>query len=116
MKYIDYSTFVKLYGEAQKKTNLDLFIAESGQQDWMIDFGPSGAFKTMEEIFFLSKSSLAEIRKRYGYSRVGLSRKYCIPARTLQGWDDGNRTAPEYVTLMLCYTLFLDAINCKDFN
>lgn len=116
MKYIDYATFVKLYGEAKESSNLDLFIAERGWQDWMNSFGPSGIFKIMEGIFFLSKSSLAEIRKKYGYSRVGLSRKYYIPARTLQGWDDGSRTAPEYVTLMLYYTLFLDAVNKEDEN
>lgn len=111
MIYMDYSTFARLYSEAMESDSLDLYIGERGFQEWMNNFRIDQVGDILKTIFFLSKASLKEIREKYGYSRLALSRKYYIPARTLQEWENGNRTAPPYVTTMLYYTFFLDSIN-----
>lgn len=111
MKYMRFETFLKLYGEAVESGSLDLFISERGWQEWMNDFKISEIIKISEEIYFMAHSSLSEIRKKYNFSRAGLSRKYYIPARTLQDWENGTRKAPAYVISMLYYTLLLDIIN-----
>lgn len=117
MKYINYSTFVRLYGEAIKSSNLDLFVSERGwQEEWMGDLEITEIINILEKIYFLANSSLPEIRKNYNYSRSALSRKYYIPYRTLQDWEKGARIAPAYVTTMLYYTLLLDSINNPEGN
>ena len=41
------------------------------------------------------------IRKILGISRAEFSRRYGIPTRTLEEWDAGRRTPPEYVVSLL---------------
>ena len=109
---IDLKTFSTLYSEAVASDSLDFFISERGwQQDWMDGIGISKIVKILEEIFFLAHSGLRQIREKYGYSRVAFSRAFYIPSNTLLCWENGSRTAPPYVTILLYYALFLDAIN-----
>lgn len=42
-----------------------------------------------------------EIRAILGISRTAFSRKYNIPLRTLEEWDAGRKTPPDYVLNML---------------
>jgi hypothetical protein len=41
------------------------------------------------------------IRKKAGLSRAEFSRRYSIPLRTLENWDAGIATPPEYVLMLL---------------
>lgn len=36
-----------------------------------------------------------------GLTQTELSRRYCIPLRTVQGWACGTRSCPPYVRLMI---------------
>lgn len=114
---IKFNEFSKLYGEAVTSDSLDFFISERGwQQDWMDGLGISKIVKILEEIFFLAHSDLRQIRKKYGYSRIAFSRAFYIPSNTLLCWENGSRTAPPYVTILLYYALFLDAIEKEEEN
>ena len=111
MKYIDFTTFAKLYSEAVESSDVDIFISERGwQEEWMGCFGVTKIVQILQEIYFLAHHNFSEVRKKYGANRTAFSRKYYIPSRSLQEWETGNRTAPVYVTLLLYYTLFLDAV------
>ena len=111
MKYIDFTTFATLYGEAVEYSNVDLFISERGwQEKWMEDFGVTKIVQILQEIYFLAHHSFSEVREKYGANRTAFSKKYYIPSRSLQEWETGNRTALVYVTLLLYYTLFLDTV------
>lgn len=45
--------------------------------------------------------TIAEIREMSGLSRAAFSRAYKIPVRTLEDWESGKRTPPEYVADLL---------------
>ena len=45
--------------------------------------------------------TIKEIRALTGLSQAGFSEKYGIPKRTLQDWEQGQRSTPEYVTRLL---------------
>ena len=40
---------------------------------------------------------ITEMRNYIGVSRAEFSRRYNIPLRTLESWESGVRTPPEYV-------------------
>ena len=46
-------------------------------------------------------STVKEIREHTGLSRAEFSRAYGIPIRTLENWDAGARTPPEWVVNIL---------------
>ena len=52
------------------------------------------------------KIILQNIRKKTGLSRTEFSQKYGIPLRTLEEWESGRRTPPEYIPRMLAYYVY----------
>lgn len=49
------------------------------------------------------EKSLRKLREKLGFTRAEFSRKYEIPLRTLEDWDSGKRTPPEYVEKTLIW-------------
>lgn len=48
-----------------------------------------------------SSVSISELRSLAGISRPEFSRRYGVPIRTLEDWEAGRRTPPEYVVSLL---------------
>lgn len=55
-----------------------------------------------------SVSMLREVRKQAGLTQKQLAERYQIPLRTLQDWETGKRTPPEYVLNMLLRCIAVD--------
>ena len=103
---ITYDLFTKLYGEAKTYDSLELYISERGWQDWMDNFDIETVTSILKKIYEYSKETLQDIRTKLNYSRIGLSRAYYIPLRTLENWDD-KQNMPEYVEVLIKYTFFI---------
>lgn len=52
--------------------------------------------------------TVQELRKRTGLSQSKFAEKYGIPIGTLQNWEHGRRTPPEYVLTLLQRSLERD--------
>lgn len=98
-----YELFNQLYAEALEYSDVELYIAERGWQEWMDDCEDPG--ETLNSIYSLANSSLKEIRESKGISRAAFSRMYNIPIRSLENWDSGSREAPDYIKPLIAYTL-----------
>lgn len=48
-----------------------------------------------------STISVSDLRSLIGLSRSEFSRRYGIPIRTMEDWEAGRRTPPEYVVSLL---------------
>ena len=49
--------------------------------------------------------SIKELRKSTGMSRKDFSEHTGIPVRTLEDWEAGRRTPPEYIPRLIAYQL-----------
>lgn len=49
----------------------------------------------------LTTVSISDLRSLIGLSRSEFSRRYGIPIRTMEDWEAGRRTPPEYVVSLL---------------
>lgn len=106
--FLDYTIFADLYDEAKGYTDIDLYVTERGWQSWMDNFQIEEVIKILHIIYPISKMTMADIRKAFGYSsRAVMSRKHKIPIRTLENWDKGDHNPPEYVISYIAYTLFV---------
>lgn len=99
-----YELFTQLYSEALEYSDVDMYIAERGWQDWMEAFDNHG--NILKDIYTLANSSLKEIRESHGYTRAAFAKEYNIPIRTLEDWESEKRTAPIYVSILIAYTFF----------
>ena len=56
---------------------------------------------------------IRSIREKTGLNRREFSDKYGIPVRTLEEWEAGRRTPPEYVVMLLSYVVEFQLIKEK---
>ena len=98
-----FELFKELYDEALEIASLELYVAERGWQDWMEGYTPGEVAELLGRIYHLANNPLKDTRE---VSRAEFSRRYGIPVRTLQDWDLGNRSAPEYVKLLIDFAQF----------
>ena len=53
---------------------------------------------------------IKELRTEAGMNRREFSEYTQIPVRTLEDWEAGKRTPPEYIPRLLTYQLMYDAV------
>ncbi len=99
MKYKD---FLSLWLSAEEDTDLNTFIAEEGCPPCLGD----NAAEIMTAIHTVANSdNPIKALSEYAYSVSAISRDYCIPLRTLQGWCGKERSCPDYATKLLAYAV-----------
>lgn len=49
--------------------------------------------------------TINEIRKAAGLTQSSMSKLLNIPLRTIENWDTGKRTPPDYVVELIAYRL-----------
>lgn len=57
---------------------------------------------------------IKEMRDRTGMNRREFSEYTKIPIRTLEDWESGKRTSPEYIPRLLNYQLLYDKITTNN--
>lgn len=111
--YINYSTFVRLYNEAEEEKDLDMYIAMRGwQDDWMCD-STEDVVAALREIHEIAQSDFKRIREILGMSQAEMIRAYDIPVRTLKSWEYGEREPADYVRKLISYAAVMEALNAE---
>lgn len=59
----------------------------------------------MRGIFMESAKIIRDLREGIGLSRKEFSNHIGIPIRTLEDWEAGRRTPPEYIPRLIAYQL-----------
>lgn len=49
--------------------------------------------------------TIKELRQQTGLSQSAFARYFEIPVRTVQDWEQGKRTPPEYLVKLMIYKL-----------
>ncbi|NLA70182.1 MAG: helix-turn-helix transcriptional regulator [Clostridiales bacterium] len=60
--------------------------------------------------------NIKEIREKTGLNKKEFSEKYCIPYRTIQNWEDGQRNPPEYVVMLLARVVEFENKGLKEWD
>lgn len=108
-----YELFATLYQEALEYTDLDMFVAERGWQEWMDNFDNDKLGDILTTIYALANMSIKEMRESKKMSRAQFSRIYNIPIRTLENWDGETRKMTSYDKMLIAYTFFMDDFLAK---
>lgn len=71
----------------------------------------------MQQIWDLSYDfTFRRLHDIHGVSLQAFSREYEIPLRTLEEWNAGRRTPPEYVLELLCADVLSNRIPMETYN
>lgn len=97
--------FYNLFGAALAAADRDAFVS-----DWALstmwgdaetDEIPDARVAMLVEMWDVAHMSVREIRSRTGLTQAAFCTRFCMPKRTLENWEGGKRSCPDYVRLML---------------
>lgn len=95
--------FYTIFGAALDSADRDNFIsvwALSSAWDDTADI-PAERIAVLGGIWDAAHLTIRDIRQHTGLSQAAFSARYCIPTRTLEDWERGVRSCPDYLRLLL---------------
>lgn len=97
--------FFSLYSAALSSSNRDAFVsAWSPSSVWGDASGadiPADRIDLLARLWGAAHLTIRGIRQHTGLSQAAFATRYCIPTRTLEDWERGLRSCPDYLRLML---------------
>lgn len=108
-----YSLFSKLYDGAKEYSDLDMYIAERGWQEWMDKYGEDydKIAEILTKIYDLARMNVKEIRKSINMAQNGFAIFLSIPLPTIQSWEYEKRSAPDYLVKYIAYIAFQEGLD-----
>lgn len=97
--------FFSLFSSALSSSTRDAFVsAWSPSSVWgdAPDAGiPADRIDLLARLWGVAHLTIRDIRQHTGLSRAAFGTRYCIPTRTLEDWERGVRSCPDYLRLLL---------------
>lgn len=103
---IGYHDFYVLFGVATKEQDRERYIAEwSGSSIFYPDadsqdINADDLADALGNIWDVAHLTVRDIRQHLGLTQAAFAERFCIPRRTVEGWDYGH-AAPRYIVLAL---------------
>ena len=97
--------FCALFGAALVSADRDAFVS-----DWALStiWGdpegveiPADRIAAISDIWDVAHASIRDIRAYIGLTQAAFCTRFCIPRRTVEDWEAGRRSCPDYVRLLL---------------
>lgn len=100
--------FYLIYTEALAATDRDAFVSDWALSSIWGDDADEDIQSRAEQIgktWDVAHMSVQDLCSRAGIGQSELSRKFCIPLRTVQNWFGGQNRCPQYIILMMARLL-----------
>lgn len=97
--------FHELFGSAIEIADRDAYVS-----DWALSSAwgddpeaeiPAARLEALERLWDMAHSTIRDIRAHTGLSQAAFAVRYCIPRRTVENWESGDRQCADYVRLLL---------------
>lgn len=97
--------FCALFAAALTAANRDAFVSawslSSAWGDALDADSPADRIDLLARLWDAAHLTIRDIRQRTGLSQAAFATRYCIPTRTLEDWERGVRSCPDYLRLLL---------------
>lgn len=100
--------FNLIWHDALKSADRSAFVSEWSLYSIWGDQDDKGVAKIKDEIgkiWDVCHMTVRDLCNNIGIGQSELSRKFCIPLRTVQNWCGGQNPCPPYVVLMMARLL-----------
>ena len=104
--------FFSLFSAALSSPDRDAFVS-----DWSLSsvWGdtpdadiPADRIDLLARLWDAAHLTIRDIRQHTGLSQAAFATRYCIPTRTLEDWERGVRSCPDYLRLLLAQAILAD--------
>lgn len=97
--------FYTIFVAALASTDRDAFISDwslsSAWGDALDADSPADRIDLLARLWDAAHLTIRDIRQHTGLSQAVFATRYCIPTRTLEDWERGVRSCPDYLRLLL---------------
>lgn len=97
--------FHTLWGEALASDDRDAYVSGWATSSIWEDAEdvdiPADRVEDIGGIWDVAHLSVRSIREMSGLTQAAFAQRFCIPKRTLENWEGGQRGCPDYVRLLL---------------
>lgn len=97
--------FCALFAAALTAANRDTFVSawslSSAWGDALDADSPADRIDLLARLWDAAHLTIRDIRQHTGLSQAAFATRYCIPTRTLEDWERGVRSCPDYLRLLL---------------
>ena len=103
---LNYHDFYILFTAATKEQDRDRYIAEWSTSSIFYpdenspDIDADEPADALGNIWDVAHLTTRDIRQHLGLTQAAFAERFCVPRRTVEGWESG-RTTPAYIVLML---------------
>lgn len=106
---MNYRLFSILYQESLESTDYESFMTTHLKQAWLTEYtNIHPATTILYEIYQLSHRTLTELYGHAGMSQTKFAISYNIPISKVKDWDTGVLTAPDFLKMLVAYTIFME--------
>lgn len=105
--------FYELFGAAIKTADRDAYVS-----DWALSSAwgdapeaeiPANRVEELGQLWDAAHLTIRDIRAHTGLSQAAFAVRYCIPRRTVENWESGDRQCADYTRLLLAEAVGLYA-------
>ena len=94
--------FCTLFAAALAAADRDAFVSDwSLSSVWGDADIPADRIDLLARLWDAAHLTIRDIRQHTGLSQAAFATRYCIPTRTLEDWERGVRSCPDYLRLLL---------------
>lgn len=97
--------FCALFAAALNAADRDAFVSDwslsSAWGDALDADSPADRIDLLARLWDAAHLTIRDIRAHTGLSQAAFATRYCIPTRTVEDWERGVRTCPDYLRLLL---------------
>lgn len=103
---INYHDFHIMFNAATAEQDRERYIAEWSSSSIFYpdpespDIDAAELAESLGNIWDVSHMTTRDIRQHLGLTQAAFAERFCVPRRTVEGWESG-RTTPAYIVLML---------------
>lgn len=62
---------------------------------------PADRLDMLGQLWDVAHLTIRDIRQHTGLSQAAFATRYCIPRRTVENWESGTSSCPDYLRLLL---------------
>lgn len=97
--------FCTLFAAALAAADRGTFVSDWSLSSAWVDAPdaaiPADRIDLLARLWDAAHLTIRDIRQHTGLSQAAFATRYCIPTRTLEDWERGARSCPDYLRLLL---------------
>ncbi len=103
--------FCTIFAEALASPDRDAFVS-----DWSLSSAwgdtpdadiPADRLDMLGQLWDVAHLTIKDIRAHTGLSQAAFATRFCIPRRTVENWESGTSSCPDYLRLLLAQSVGL---------